>query len=53
MCIRDSTWPVLCEQLMDHYERAVHVQRRRRGELARRFLDMPGSLAGRAGRVFG
>ena len=51
--MQGRTWPVLCEQLMGHYERAVNVQRRRRGELARRFLDMPGTLAGRAGRVFG
>lgn len=51
--MQGRTWPVLCEQLVDHYERAVHVQRRRRGELARRFLDMPSSLAGRAGRGFG
>jgi len=48
--VQGRTWPVLCEQLVGYYEKAIHVQHRRRGELARRFLTAPGFLTH---RVFG
>ena len=48
--VQGRTWPVLCEQLVGYYEKAVAVQDRRRTELARRLLAMPSQLAA---RVFG
>lgn len=48
--VQGRTWPVLCEQLVGYYEKAIHVQHRRRGELARRLLTSPALLAH---RVFG
>lgn len=51
--VQGRTWPVLSEQLVGYYQKAIHVQHRRRGELARRFLTAPGILASRASRVFG
>ena len=51
--MQGRTWPVLCEQLVGYYEKAIHVQRRRRGELSRRLLGAPGAVASRAYRVFG
>lgn len=48
--VQGRTWPVLCEQLVGYYEKAVAVQDRRRTELARRLLAMPSQLTA---RVFG
>lgn len=48
--VQGRTWPVLCEQLVGYYEKAIAVQERRRVELARRLLTAPSLLAA---RVFG
>ena len=36
--VQGRTWPVLCEQLIGYYEKAIRVQQRRSGEFALRFL---------------
>ena len=45
--VQGRTWPVLCEQLTGYYDKAIHVQDRRRRELARRFLAAPAPFAHR------
>lgn len=36
--VQGRTWPVLCEQLIGHYERAIRVRERQRGVYARTYL---------------
>lgn len=46
--VQGRTWPVLCEQLVGHYERAIRVRDRQSGVYARTYLR---EAAGWDGRV--